>query len=113
MQFRDIVIAVVAIVAVLIGLFASRIAGGFRSPEPGGVSVAYATTTVVCGRTAWEISTGTDSGFCGAEDATTDFCKDNEGNETSVDCSGNKGQGECGAVTGAASCKLSDTQPFQ
>ncbi len=55
MQSRDFFIAAVAIVAVLIGLFADRIAGGGGSTEPDGVSVAYATTTVICGNTAWEI----------------------------------------------------------
>ncbi len=110
MQIRVIYIAAIAIVAFFVGLFANRIPGFLDSGEAG-VGVAYATSTTICGNTAWEISTGTSKGVCIAKDSTTDQCKDDEGNEASVDCDLNGGQGACGTVAGSGSCKLSETQP--
>jgi hypothetical protein len=79
---------------------------GVLSPNGSGATVIYATSSIKCGNTIYEVSTGTDGGNCATsgpqnEPRNSVGCTDSGGNQASASC----GEG-CGASTGAGSCKI-------
>jgi len=79
---------------------------GVLSPGEGsGTGVAYATTSIKCGDTIYEVSTGTNGGNCstgGTEGGqnTSAGCNDGK-NEANANC-----QKGCGATYGSGSCTI-------
>jgi hypothetical protein len=78
--------------------------GGFLGG--GQTLVPFATTSLQCGSTIYQVSTGTNSGICGPTNGTGGTgvnCTDNKGNLLS-DASCTAG---CGTSTGSGSCTIS------
>lgn len=77
--------------------------GALRRLPP---TVTYATTSIKCGNTTYEVSTGTKDGSCSASGPTPDSpnnyatCSDS-GGKASANCSNG-----CGPTTGAGSCTI-------
>ena len=78
------------------------------SPGGGAPTVVYATTSIKCGNTVYEVSTGNNAGNCsvaGPEDGPRDSAGCNDapsgGNTASANC-----QTGCGATTGSGSCTI-------
>lgn len=74
-------------------------------PQDQGPGVAYATTSIKCGGTVYQVSTGTQGGSCstggvGGQTHTNGSCSDG-GNTASADCTSG-----CGATSGAGSCLI-------
>jgi hypothetical protein len=70
-----------------------------------------ATTETKCGTTKWLVGTGNNSGTCTTTNdtggtTTGSSCDDSQGNQASVDCTKNGGQGQCGTVTGSGTCTI-------
>lgn len=82
------------------------------SPGGGSTSVVYATTSIKCGSTIYEVSTGNNAGNCsvaGPENGPRESagCNDSPtgGNSASANC-----QTGCGATTGSGSCTIKSAQ---
>lgn len=74
-------------------------------PQDQGPGVAYATTSIKCGNTVYQVSTGTGGGSCtggGVQGGphTNGSCSDG-GNTAAADCTSG-----CGATSGAGSCLI-------
>jgi hypothetical protein len=83
---------------------------GVLSPDGApGTGVAYATTSIKCGDTVYEVSTGTTGGACGVSGPT-----DGQNNNTSCVDEGNKASATCkngcGPSAGAGSCTIKTAQ---
>jgi len=68
--------------------------------------VVFATTSVKCGDTIYEVSTGNTAGNCGTAvnesgQTTGATCEDRRGNGASASC-----QGGCGTSSGSGSCTI-------
>jgi hypothetical protein len=82
------------------------------SPIGGSPTVVYATTSIKCGNTVYEVSTGNNAGNCsvaGPENGPRNSAGCNDapggGNTASANC-----QTGCGATTGSGSCTIKSTQ---
>ena len=78
------------------------------SPDGGGgTGVAYSTTSIKCGNTVYEVSTGAADGFCATsgpanEPVNSATCNDNKGgNRAGATC-----QTGCEPTTGSGSCTI-------
>jgi hypothetical protein len=74
----------------------------------GGSGVIYATTSIKCGSTIYEVSTGNSAGMCsnladqgGGNKTTGVTCGDGSGNASSATCDGG-----CGVTKGSGSCTI-------
>jgi hypothetical protein len=82
------------------------------SPVGGSPTVVYATTSIKCGSTIYEVSTGNNAGNCsvaGPENGPRESAGCNDapsgGNSASANC-----QTGCGATTGSGSCTIKSAQ---
>jgi hypothetical protein len=82
------------------------------SPVGGAPTVVYATTSIKCGNTIYEVSTGNNAGNCsvaGPENGPRESAGCNDapsgGNSASANC-----QTGCGATTGSGSCTIKSAQ---
>jgi hypothetical protein len=82
------------------------------SPVGGSPTVVYATTSIKCGNTIYEVSTGNNAGNCsvaGPENGPRESAGCNDapsgGNSASANC-----QTGCGATTGSGSCTIKSAQ---
>jgi hypothetical protein len=82
------------------------------SPVGGSPTVVYATTSIKCGNTIYEVSTGNNAGNCsvaGPENGPRESAGCNDapsgGNSASANC-----QTGCGATTGSGSCTTKSAQ---
>jgi hypothetical protein len=78
------------------------------SSGQGAGGVAYATTSIKCGDTIYQVSTGNSSGICsnlqdvgGGNKTTGVTCGDGSGNTSSATCDGG-----CGTTKGSGSCTI-------
>jgi hypothetical protein len=74
---------------------------------PGGPAFAQATTSIKCGNTIYEISTGTKAGNCGngPNEANSKVCDDSDGNHAYASCAGG-----CGISNGAGTCTIKSAE---
>lgn len=79
--------------------------GGIGRPGKANPGVSYASTSVKCGDTVYEVSTGNGKGSCGAggsgRPSSERSCSDGKGNSASASCGGG-----CGPTKGSGSCKV-------
>jgi hypothetical protein len=81
--------------------------GGVVGPVKDPTTSVYATTSIKCGKTVYEVSTGSNSGKCtpsknpktGARDIVV--CEDNAGNKSAASCALG-----CGNTEGSGSCTV-------
>jgi hypothetical protein len=79
--------------------------GGTGHPSKANPGVSYASTSVKCGSTVYQVSTGNGKGSCGAGESgrpsSERSCSDGKGNSASASCGGG-----CGPTKGSGSCKV-------